>query len=212
MIINTKEKTSAENYHLMTQTIVPRPIAWVISDNGNESFNLAPFSYFNAVCTEPPLIMLSISKKKDNLGEPIKKDTWINIEERKNFVINISSVEMKDSVLKTAEALPFGQSELEYAGLETVAFDDEIIFPRLKDCKIAFYCSLFQIIELGPLPQGLILGEIHKVFVDDSIVSVADNGRVSVDPFALNPLGRLGSMTGSNVANSFCGIERVYEA
>lgn len=197
MIINTKEKTSNENYHLMTQTIVPRPIAWIISDNGNETYNLAPFSYFNAACTEPPLITISISKKIDTS----KKDTWTNIEQRKKFVVNIASAEMKDNVLKTAETLAFGESEIDYAGLETTPFDDEISFPRIKLCKVALYCSLFQIVELGSLPQGLLIGEIHKFFIDDSLVE-STNGRLIIDPFALNPLARLGN----NSNNGFCKI------
>lgn len=201
MIIKTKDKTSAENYHLMTQTVIPRPIAWIVSDNGNKTYNLAPYSYFNAACTEPPLITISISKKMDSSKTEIKKDTWTNIEQRKFFVVNISSAEMKNNVLKTAENLDPGQSEIDYTGLETISFDDEISFPRLKQCKVALYCSLFQIVELGSLPQALIIGEIHKFFIDDSITEVV-NGRIMIDPFALNPLARLGSSNN----NSFCKI------
>ena len=69
-------------YYTMIQTLVPRPIAWVLTDNGNDSFNLAPFSYFNGVASDPPLLMISVGKKPDGT----LKDTRTNIIERNEFV------------------------------------------------------------------------------------------------------------------------------
>jgi len=77
-------------YHLMIQSIVPRPIAWILSDNGDGSLNLAPFSYFNAVCSDPPVLMVSIGRKADG-GD---KDTARNLVERKHCVVHIPHREM----------------------------------------------------------------------------------------------------------------------
>lgn len=73
MDINLDDLSSTEVYYTMTETLVPRPIAWVLSENLSGSYNLAPFSYFTAVCSNPPLIMISVGKKPD--GSP--KDTGV---------------------------------------------------------------------------------------------------------------------------------------
>ena len=84
MVIDFDKLSSSQAYFTMTQAIIPRPIAWVLSDHGNGKLNLAPFSYFNAVCSRPPMQSISIGHKKSGL----KKDTWVNIEGRYKHVDN----------------------------------------------------------------------------------------------------------------------------
>ena len=106
MQINLDSLSPARAYHLMIQSIVPRPIAWVLSDNGDTTLNLAPFSYFNAVCSDPPVLMLSIGRKPDGSD----KDTARNIVERSQFVVHIPHREMALEVTESSRPLPFGES------------------------------------------------------------------------------------------------------
>ena len=87
MNIQLNNMPSTAIYHLMTQTIIPRPIAWVLSNNSDDSLNLAPFSYFNAVCSDPPLCMLSMGKKPNGTT----KDTVANLIEEAYCVVHIAT-------------------------------------------------------------------------------------------------------------------------
>ena len=89
MIIDFKQQSPANRYHIMTQTVIPRPIAWVLSENTSDnpatsepSYNLAPFSFFNAICSHPPLPMLSVGHKSDGT----EKDTSVNLLSGRDFV------------------------------------------------------------------------------------------------------------------------------
>ena len=112
MLIDLTALSPSQIYHTMIQTVVPRPIAWVLSDNGDDSFNLAPFSYFNAVSSRPPIVSLSIGLKKDGSD----KDTRRNIKERSHFVIHIPHVEQAQLVTDSAAALAHGESEIARLG------------------------------------------------------------------------------------------------
>jgi len=172
-------------YHLMIQSIVPRPIAWILSDNGDGSLNLAPFSYFNAVCSDPPVLMVSIGRKADG-GD---KDTARNLVERKHCVVHIPHREMAVDVSETSRPLPFGESELVRQGLATVPFGD-FPLPRLQEARIAFACSLHSTQELGK--QLLVFLRVQSLWLDDAITNTDDKGRIHVNAQALDPLGRLG--------------------
>ncbi|MBF0104927.1 MAG: flavin reductase family protein [Deltaproteobacteria bacterium] len=173
-------------YHIMTQTIVPRPIAWVLSDNGNGKFNLAPFSYFNGVCSDPPLVMISVGHKEDGS----RKDTWKNIDEREDFILHIPPCELAGAVTTTATALPYGESEIELASMSTTVVEGWRL-PRLVGPKVAFYCKKYSITEIGGARQGLILGRLLSVWVDDA--AAKQNGcRWTIDAGAIDPLARLG--------------------
>lgn len=87
MHIDFKTLSSSERYHLMTQTVIPRPIAWVLTESSKANYNLAPFSYFTAVSSQPPLMMFSIGKKPT--GE--RKDTVVNLERQQHCVVHIAS-------------------------------------------------------------------------------------------------------------------------
>jgi flavin reductase (DIM6/NTAB) family NADH-FMN oxidoreductase RutF len=87
MLLDFTRLPEHEIHRVMLQTIVPRPIAWMLSDNGDGGYNLAPFSYFSGITSEPPLSMISAGRKADGS----RKDTWRNIEERADFVVHIAS-------------------------------------------------------------------------------------------------------------------------
>jgi len=187
MQLNFSEFSANQRYHLMTQTIIPRPIAWVLTDSGDENYNLAPFSYFTAVSSKPALLMISVGKKPN--GD--SKDTLTNILKNKKMVIHIASDEQAQLVTQTAATLAHGESELAEAGLTTSAFDD-FSLPRLDQCDIAYGCELYEIKELGDVPQTLIFVEIKQLYVNDSVVSKDAKERLNIAADKIKPLARLG--------------------
>ncbi|MCB0416782.1 MAG: flavin reductase family protein [Bdellovibrionales bacterium] len=186
MLLDMQALKPVERYRLMIQTVVPRPVAWTLSRNENSSFNLAPFSYFNALHSDPPLVMISVGNRR----EGAVKDTRRNIEREKFFVIHIASSTMATTVTRTANPLPAEASEVEDCGLE-LSTDWNFPLPRLKLPKVAMGCRLERVIEIGSNKQGLLFGEIQTLYVDDTICSKAGD-RLLVDAMQLDPLGRLG--------------------
>jgi len=187
MIIPFENLAPNKVYFTMIQTLMPRPVAWVLSENPDDSFNLAPFSYFNAICSDPPLILFSIGLKPD--GGP--KDTRLNIEANKDFVIHIAHREMAPLVTQTSATLPRGESELEKAGLQTCEFPGSRL-PRLSDCRVAYACKLYDLQEIGNGPQTLIFGEVTQVYIDDAVIENDAKGRMQVMAERVDPIGRLG--------------------
>jgi flavin reductase (DIM6/NTAB) family NADH-FMN oxidoreductase RutF len=173
----------------MAQTIMPRPIAWILSENENGSCNLAPFSYFAPVCSRPPLIMVSIGCRED--GTP--KDSRANIVARREFVIHIPSWSELEPMNASSATLPPGVSEVEELGLELVDFEG-FRLPRLKSSRVAFGCRLYEIKEIGSGPYAMILGEIEKVYLADAAVLDDDGKKIGIDPQALDPVARLGGI------------------
>lgn len=188
MYIDLSELDERQTYFTMTQTVIPRPIAWVLSENSTGSFNLAPFSYFNAVCSDPPLIMISIGRKPDGSF----KDTLVNIEQRGSFVVHIVSRDLLEPMNQSSATLAAGDSELKATGLRTVAFEGGRL-PRLADARIAFACERYEIHRLGRLPQSLILGRVSGVYVDDAVVETDEKGRTKIMAERVDPVARLGA-------------------
>jgi len=187
MNINFSEFSTNQRYHLMTQTIIPRPIAWALTDSSNGHFNLAPFSYFTAVSSAPPILMISIGNKPN--GD--KKDTLVNVVNNKKMVIHIASEQDATVVTQTAETLPHGESELTKSGLETVDFDG-FSLPRLAHCDIAYGCELYEIKELGDMPQSLIFVEVKQIYINDNVIELDEKQRIKVHADKVQPLARLG--------------------
>jgi len=188
MILDLSELKPAQVYFHMIQTLVPRPIAWVLSEIEQNKFNLAPFSYFNAVCSNPPLIMLSVGKKPDGSF----KDTRVNIEQRKDFVVHIAHREMLHDLNQSSATLDVNISELDQLGIETTIFEGSRL-PRIKACKIAYACECFEIHELGSTPQSIIYGKVNHIYIDDNITSTNKKGHLKVHADKLQPISRLGA-------------------
>ncbi len=190
MILDLSTMDKATAYHTLTQVVIPRPVAWVLSDNGKGTFNLAPFSYFSAVCSDPPVIMISVGAAKPDGSE---KDTYRNIIDQKEFVIHIAGPDLAHEVTQSAASLPHGVSELEHCKLETAAFEGSVL-PRVVGPKIAMACTLYQHQDIGNSNQHLIFGEIKKIWLDESVVTEDAKGRLKVDAAAVEPLARLGGL------------------
>ena len=188
MILNLSQLKPAQVYFHMIQTLIPRPIAWVLSEIEDDRYNLAPFSYFNAVCSDPPLIMLSVGKKPDGSF----KDTRVNIEQRREFVVHIAHREMLQDLNQSSATLDADVSELDQLGIETTAFEGSRL-PRIEACRIACACECYDIHELGSTPQSIIYGKVNHIYIDDDITSVNDKGRLTVHADKLEPIARLGA-------------------
>ncbi len=187
--IDPQGLSGRDAYFAMISTIVPRPVAFVTSMNANGVVNLAPFSYFNGVCSKPMMVSICIGHRKLD-GELVKKDTLRNIEASGEFVVHIPREDMAPQVNQCSAEYPPEVSELEAVGLTAVA-SDVVAPPRIAECPIAFECVLDQVIMLGR-PRaltGMVIGEIVRIHMDDAVLD-ADSGRVDIDK--LRPLSRLG--------------------
>lgn len=186
MLISCNQDNTSQVYFLMTQILVPRPIAWVISDNGNGTNNLAPFSFFNAITSNPPILMLSVGWK----DEKTRKDTWVNIDERAHFVVNLPCASEVYDVSNSSTVLPHGVSEIDHFHIPVEKIEGWSL-PKIKGAKVAFLCEKYAIYEIGNDPQGMILGKINQIWINDENVSHEKN-RIVIDPAKLDPLARLG--------------------
>lgn len=192
-------------YHLMTQTIIPRPIAWALTSSNlnnvaNQHLNLAPFSYFSAVSSAPPLLMLSVGKKPDGN----EKDTLVNVRETGKVVIHIANEAQADVVTQTAASLEHGQSEfalLEDNQLTTTEFE-HFQLPRLAQCDIAFGCDLYEIKEIGDTPQSLIFVEIKTLYINPAVTTMTQE-RIKIHADKVAPLARLGASEYSGITAPF---------
>lgn len=180
MQIDPALHSTVENYKLLTNLVVPRPIAWVTTQSESGVVNLAPFSFFNAVGSDPLYVIISIGRRDD--GE--LKDTANNIEFSREFVVNLVTEELFDAMNISAADFPAGQSELEAAHLHT-APSVRIKTPRVAQAQASLECKLFSAQPLGA--NTLFIGEVVMFHVADHLIGP----RLHVNNFA--PIGRLGS-------------------
>ena len=195
MLIELDGMSSAAVYHLMTQVVVPRPIAWVVSDNGGDvadeaRWNLAPYSYFNAVASEPPTVMFSVGVTGREGGAVGIKDTLANVMARSEHTIALPHLAQLEAVELTSTEVPFGESEFALAGLDPVAWDWSV--PRPSGVRAALGCTVDSIVPIADGPQRVVLSRVHRVWVDDAVVGEDAKGRTRVDATLLDPLVRLG--------------------
>jgi flavin reductase (DIM6/NTAB) family NADH-FMN oxidoreductase RutF len=188
MLINLKELSTAQVYFTMTQTIMPRPVAWVLSENEDQSLNLAPFSYFNAVASDPPLIMFSVGTQDDGT----LKDTLVNVKARPELVVHIASCNQLTDLNLSSATLPAGESEVSAGNLQTSSVEGYRL-PRLSDSKIAFMCHVHKIDKIGNNNQHLIFAEINDIYVADDCTETNEKGRLQIKADAVEPLARLGA-------------------
>lgn len=184
-------------YHLMTQTVVPRPIAWALTESAAQEYNLAPFSYFTPVSSNPPLLMLSIGKKPS--GEI--KDTTRNAHETGKLVIHIASSSSAEVMTATAATLKHNESEVTANNIELVEFEG-FSLPRVKQCAVAFGCTLYEVKEVGEVPQSLIFAQIEQVYIAEEVID-KESDRLEIDALALDPLSRLGGGEYATLSNVF---------
>ena len=180
MHIDPAEHTPADNYKLLTNVVVPRPIAWITTRSEAGVINLAPFSFFNAVGGRPLYIIVSIGLRED--GTP--KDTARNIEQCGEFVVNAVTEDLLQAMNISAVDFPPDDSELVAAALHA-APSIRLQTPRLAESQVSLECKLARLERLGS--YTLYIGEVVMFHMADHLVG----SRLHIDGFA--PLGRMGS-------------------
>jgi len=173
---------SQERYKLICATIVPRPIAWVVSRSATGKLNAAPFSFFNVMSNSPPVVALGIGPRNGEM-----KDTAKNIRETGEFVVNLVNFPMVGAMNVTAMDFDAESSEIEEAGLTTMA-STKIATPRIADSPVAFECTTRQTVDLGNM-QFVVLGNIVAIHIADE--AMLDGERCYVDTPGLDLVGRM---------------------
>jgi flavin reductase (DIM6/NTAB) family NADH-FMN oxidoreductase RutF len=178
--------------------IVPRPIGWITSFDQNGVLNLAPYSYFNAVSDTPPMIIFSATSKHQDGG---LKDTLRNVEETKEFVVNIATWEQRAAVNISSAHFDRGVSEVEQTDLETIP-SFIVKPPRIKDSPIHLECVYYQSIQLPVIDEHhtnrMVIAKVVGVHIDDSIIV---DGQIDVTKF--KPIARLGY-------NEYVSVEKIF--
>ena len=164
-------------YRLLSTAVTPRPIAWVSTTSADGVDNLAPYSFFTVAAIDPPVVLFA------PVGRDPLKDTPRNALASGEFVVNVVTRELVESMNATSATLPTGESEFDHVGIER-APSERVDPPRVADAKIALECELYDSIEVGNSP--LVLGEVVHVHVDDAVLT---DGTVDID--ALDTIGRL---------------------
>lgn len=191
--IDPASLTKLERYKLLTGTVIPRPIAFVTTLNEDGSVNAAPFSEFVIVATSPGLLGFS-----SGIGKWGTKDTVVNIQRMKEFVINTVPEHLAVPVQECAQELPRNESEVLATNLEVLP-SELIATPRIAESRVQFECALHSIIEFGSQPNSFVVGEIKRVHAIRGLVRDA-----KVDPLEFQPLGRIGG-------RRYCTIGRLID-
>lgn len=181
MLIDFNEKTPTERYFLMASTIIPRPIAWIATQG--EVLNLAPFSYFTPLSSEPPTMVISIGHKSD--GTP--KDTLRNLRENKKCVISIVDKAHFEAMHLSSKPLDATQSEAEVFDIDT----EEMVegYPAMpKGIKVAFFCEYLKEVELEGSKTIPVIVEIQYLYLDEQIIT--DEEKIKVTFNAIARVGR----------------------
>ncbi|MED4531107.1 flavin reductase family protein [Metabacillus fastidiosus] len=197
--IDPIKNTERENYKFLIGSIIPRPIAFVTTLSKGGVLNGAPFSYFNIVSSNPPMISLSIQRTGGR-----QKDTARNIIESKEFVIHVVDEQNVEKINKTAANLSSDQSEIELADLTPVE-SSKISVPGIKEAKIRMECTLERSLELGSMDSAgcdLIIGKVVQFHIENDLYK---DGKI--DPDSLATVSRLAGTNYAKIGEVF-SIER----
>lgn len=170
-------------YKLLASVIMPRPIAWIVSRDPAGTLNAAPFSFFNILSADPPLVAISFSAAPDREG----KDTLANIRAHDDFVINMVPEELAPEMNVTATNAPRGTDETRLAGLD-LAPSTLIDVPRIAASPVNFECRLFQLIEPG---GSSIIALARILYAHVRTDAFANLQRLYIDPHKLRLIGRM---------------------
>ncbi len=183
MLSFTTDEDYTQNYKFLIGSILPRPIAVISTKNENGTNNLAPFSFFNGFSAKPMIVGFA-PIRRPNSGE--KKDTLVNIEREKEFVVNFVTEKTADLVNLCSTELAVGEDEFEFSGL-TPLQSEVVKAARMAESPIQFECVLRDIVSYGDEPGAgtLITGEVVRVHVDESVY---EEGRINTADWL--PMGR----------------------
>jgi flavin reductase (DIM6/NTAB) family NADH-FMN oxidoreductase RutF len=191
--LNAADLSPQQNYKLLAGTILPRPIAFVSTQDTQGIRNLAPFSFFTVASANPPIVVFCPMFRPPNAKQlPSTKDTLANITATKEFVLNIVSEEFVDKMNQAAAEVPPDVDEWQLSGLTPIA-SELVAPPRVGESRMQMECRLVQMVSASDKPLGgmLVLGEVLRFHVADEII----NEELSIDPEKLNAVGRMAGST-----------------
>ena len=193
MNVSPTEISYSELYGILLNSVAPRPIAWVSTLSATGRPNLAPFSFFNAMCVDPPLLGfapgLRQPKQADSSqGEP--KDTLRNVRETKEFVVSVVTYELLQAMNITSGDYDSAINEWDLA--KVTPEPSQLVRPaRVKESPVSFECRLHQILDFSPAPtsSSLVIGEVVSIHMDDAHI---ESGKL--DRNSLDLIGRMGGI------------------
>jgi flavin reductase (DIM6/NTAB) family NADH-FMN oxidoreductase RutF len=202
MIVTPSDLPHSELYGILLNSVAPRPIAWVSTTNPSGQHNLAPFSFFNAVCVDPPLLAFAPGlrrPKTPEVGHGEAKDTLRNIRETREFVVNIVTYELREPMNLTSGEYDASVDEFELAKL-TPEPSKIVRPPRVAESPVSFECKLHQILDFSPAPTSgsLVIGEIVSIHIHDAHLK---DGKL--DRNSLDLIGRMGGMQYTRTTQRF---------
>ncbi|MCP4095750.1 MAG: flavin reductase family protein [Planctomycetaceae bacterium] len=196
MLIDPAAESASFVYSTMIRAITPRPIAWVSTISPTGVTNLAPFSYFNGICSSPAALMFSPVNRPD--GSP--KDTLVNIRDNGEFVVNVVPFSIAQPMFETAGEFQYETSEFSEVGL-TPAPSKKVQPPGVQESPIQFECEVIQIVPVGegPLAANVIIGKIVLMNIADNILDKDQK----IDQAKLDTIGRMGGRSYSRTTDRF---------
>lgn len=189
-VIDLAGRTPAQKQGLLSQLVVPRPIAMITTLDADGALNVAPFSYYMPISGEPPLVAVTVGAVREETDEP--KDTWQNIERAGEFVINVTTVELADHIEDVAREYPAGTDEAALVGWTSVA-SQQVTPPSLAESPAHLECVVREWIDRGD--HTSCFSGVHIVIAEVVCITVADDllaapGRI--DPTRVHAIGRMG--------------------
>jgi len=181
--------------------VVPRPIGWITTVNEAGVVNLAPYSFFNGVAGDPPIVMFCPGGRKADGPPDGSKDSLANAERTKEFVCNVVTWDLRDAMNMTSAPAPAGVDESQIAGLEMVP-STLVKPPRVKASPIHMECSYLQTVDLpsddANARNAVVFGQVIGLHIDESVLTDG-----LVDMAKLKPIARLGYMDYTRVDEVF---------
>jgi flavin reductase (DIM6/NTAB) family NADH-FMN oxidoreductase RutF len=202
MIVSPTDLSHSELYGILLNSVAPRPIAWVSTISAAGNLNLAPFSFFNAVCVDPPLLAFAPGlrpPKQANVSQGEAKDTLRNVRETKEFVVNIVTYELAEAMNLTSGEYDASVNEFELAKVTPQA--SKIVRPpRVAESPVSFECTLHQIVDFSsrPTSSSLVIGEVVVIHMNDANIK---DGKL--DRNSLDLIGRMGGLQYTRTTHRF---------
>jgi flavin reductase (DIM6/NTAB) family NADH-FMN oxidoreductase RutF len=202
MIVSPSDISHSELYGILLNSVAPRPIAWVSTMSASGALNLAPFSFFNCVCVDPPLLAFAPGlrpPKQADAGHGEAKDTLRNIRETREFVVNVVTYQLREAMNLTSGEYDPTVDEFALAKL-TPQPSKVVRPPRVAESPVNFECKLHQILDFSPAPtsSSLVIGQVVSIHIADANIK---DGKL--DRNSLNLIGRMGGIQYTRTTERF---------
>ncbi|WP_260705842.1 flavin reductase family protein [Edaphobacter flagellatus] len=202
MKFDMEKATHREIYNLLIGLVAPRPIALITSIDEAGIINAAPFSAYNYLCTDPPIVGIGVTDRPTERFVP--KDTARNIRRTGEFVINVVTEDIAQQMNICATDFPAGVSELDMANLET-APSAVVKVPRIAQAHAALECREYTTMEIGR--SRIILGRVVSMYIEDQYVDPAGPYIRAEELHAIGRMNGLGNYV--RTRDSFMNIPRI---